>query len=194
MTRQALIVPTLSSERLRLEPLSLDHSAGMFSLWREVEVCRFAGAAHDFEGRPIALPAESAADSDRIIDFFARSRAAGRGFRWALICLAKKRMVGAAGFNTLGRCSEYAYHLHPDFWGLGYMGEASLVALGWLWSQPGRAEAEVFIDAENRASVRLSTRLGFRATGESSGGVARYSLAAPTSENSATLDFCPPGA
>lgn len=56
-------LPTLSSPRLLLEPLSLDHSAGMFSMWREPAVCRFSGVAYDSEGRRIGLPATSAAES-----------------------------------------------------------------------------------------------------------------------------------
>ena len=79
----ALELPVLATPRLRLEPLGSEHSAGMYRLWSSPEVCRYAGSAQDWEGRPIPLPAESAADSDRIIEFFARMRAEGRGGRWA---------------------------------------------------------------------------------------------------------------
>jgi len=178
VTTRATCVPTLSSERLILEPLSFDHSAGMFSLWSEPEVCRFSGAAKDFEGRPIALPAKSPADSDRIIDFFQRQCAEGAGFRWALITQGKGRFVGTAGFNRLGPCSEYAYHLHPNFWGQGLMSEASGVAFAWLRDHHPLVEVEAFIDPDNCPSIALAMRLGFQATGQTIDGAARYLLAA----------------
>jgi [ribosomal protein S5]-alanine N-acetyltransferase len=105
MDRLAVDLPTLMSERLVLEPLSRSHSAGMFDMWREPEVCRFSRLAEDFEGYLIALPAVSVADSDKIIDFFVRGCAAGTWFRWALLTRAGGQFIGAAGFNSLGACS-----------------------------------------------------------------------------------------
>jgi ribosomal-protein-alanine N-acetyltransferase len=172
-----LFVPTLTSERLILEPLSLAHSAGMFSMWRERDVCRFSGPVRDFDGLPIALPAENPADSDRIIDFFLRSRAEGTRLRWALITRDEGRFVGATGFNSLGSCSDYAYHLHPGAWGRGLMSEASGLAIGWLRDQEGSAEVEAFIHPDNRSSIKLCSRLGFQPTGEIVDGAVRYRLA-----------------
>ena len=177
MTKPAFVVPIVISERLILEPLSFDHAAGMFSMWRQPAVCRFSGVTNDFEGRPIRLPAESSADSDRIIDFFVRHQAEGTGFRWALITRAERRFAGTVGFNSLGRCSEFAYHLSPDFWGRGLMSEASRVALDWLLDHEGFAEADAFIDPRNQASVKLATSLGFRFSGLTIEGDARYVLA-----------------
>lgn len=176
MTESALALPVLISERLVLEPLSFDHSAGMFSIWREPEVCRFSGLAYDFEGRRIDLPAISADDSDKIIDFFLRSRAEGTRCRWALITRTEGEFVGMAGFNSLGVCSEYAFHLHPDAWGRGLMREASRIVIDWLSAQGEAVEVEAFIDPGNRPSVRLAQSLGFRATGQIVDGAVRYRL------------------
>ena len=67
----------LETERLVLEPLSLDHSEGMFLLWSDPEVCRYAGPIHDYEGRPVASPVHASSDSDRIIDFWVRAHSDG---------------------------------------------------------------------------------------------------------------------
>lgn len=157
-----------------MTPLSPAHSAGMFDLWSREEVCRYSGPACDYERQPIALPAKTAADSDKIIDFFVRSAADGTRFRWALQTQADHAFVGIAGFNQLGPCSEYAYHLHPQAWGQGLMTEASLLAMEWLRGRPDCTQVEAFIEPANLASVKLATRLCLQPTGEVSDGAARY--------------------
>ncbi len=170
----ALQIPTLRTRRLRLEPLTAGHSAGMFALWSQEDVCRYSGPAEDADGLPISLPAASPADSDRIIDFFVQHARAGLGFRWAMITEADGAFVGALGFNHLGACPELAYHLHPDAWGAGLMAEACRAALAWVSGAFGPQTAQAFIDPENVASVRLAERLGFRATGETADDAQRY--------------------
>ena len=170
----ALTLPTLRSARLVMTPLSPAHSAGMFDLWSREEVCRYSGPACDYQFQPIELPARTAADSDKIIDFFVRSAADGTRFRWALQTQAEHAFIGIAGFNQLGPCSEYAYHLHPGFWGQDLMSEASLLAMEWLRGRPDCTQVEAFIEPANLASVKLATRLGLQPTGEVSEGAARY--------------------
>jgi ribosomal-protein-alanine N-acetyltransferase len=171
-----LIVPELVSDRLTLEPLSPVHGPGMFELWSSPEVCRFSGPAVDRHGDPIVLPAPSGQESDKLVDFWVHRRETGTGFRWAIIINADGRFVGATGFNTLGPCSEYAYHLHPEHWGRGLMLEASRLALEWLFSHGTAEAADAFIEPANVRSVRLIERLGFEPTGESTNGADRYVL------------------
>jgi ribosomal-protein-alanine N-acetyltransferase len=170
-----VIVPTLATTRLVLEPLGFAHSAGMFAMWSQAEVCRYSGPAADYDGAPIRLPAETCADSDGIIDFFVRSAAEGTRFRWAM--RLDGAFVGAIGFNALGPCSEIAFHQRPEFWGRGLMAEAATAALQWLRGRPGAVEVEAFVDTANRASIALAERLGFRPTGQSADGAARYLMA-----------------
>lgn len=176
MAIEGVAVPTLVCARLILQPLSAVHSAGMFTMWSQAAVCEYSGAAYDVRGEPIVLPARTPADSDKIIDFFVRSAAAGKRFRWAAMDRSGGDFVGALGFNALGACSEYAYHQDPSFWGQGFMTEASLAAFDWLRTQPGCEEVEAFIEPANKASIRLATRLGLRATGAFSGGAERYAM------------------
>jgi ribosomal-protein-alanine N-acetyltransferase len=173
---RGLAIPTRRTARLVLEPLSAAHSAGMFAMWSREEVCRYSGPARDFAGRPILLPAREAGDSDKIIDFFVRSAAEGTRFRWAVLTRSARGFVGAVGFNSLGVRSEIAFHLRPEFWGQGLMSEAAASALEWLRSRPGAAEVEAFVEPGNVASVRLTERLGLRATGHAVEGARRYLL------------------
>lgn len=172
-----LAIPTLSTQRLILEPLAPTHSAGMFATFSREEVTRYSGPASDLDGAPIRLPAQVAADSDKIIAFFLKGAADGERFRWAVRLLADGAFVGAIGFNRLGACPEIAYHLHPDAWGRGLMGEAAAAALDWLRTRPDAQEVAAFIEPQNDASVRFAQRLGMRATGETFGPAVRYRMA-----------------
>ena len=156
--------PRLTTERLRLEPFARHHSGGVFALWSNAEVCRYSGEAHDWEGRPIDLPARFPSDSDRILDFFMRRAAEGTGVRWEVVSKNGDLCLGAVGLNAVTPTAELAYHFHPDHWGLGYATEACTAVLEWCRSKRPDTTIEAFVDAENVASVHLIQRLGFEET------------------------------
>ncbi len=164
----------LTTNRLRLEPFADHHSKGVFALWSNAEVCRYSGEAHDWAGRPIALPARSSLDSDKILDFFMRRAAEGSGVRWAVISKQTDRLIGAVGFNAITPTAELAYHFHPDHWGSGYATEACSVVVAWCRSKRPDAAIEAFVEAENPASIRLIRRLGFEKTTTLRDGAQRY--------------------
>jgi ribosomal-protein-alanine N-acetyltransferase len=176
-----MIAPSsLSTERLFLEPLGRHHSHGMFLLWSRKEVCRYAGPALSWTGDPIKLPATTRDDSDKIIEFFECAAATDRGLRWAVVKRDGEEFVGAVGFNTLSPAAELAYHLRPEFWGLGFMREAAEAAVGWLRMQRPGLRVEVFIEPRNVPSVRLARRLGFESTGTFHDGAERFLLTPST--------------
>ena len=165
----------LEGPRLILEPLSMEHTEGMFELWSRPEVCEHSGPALDSAGCPIALPAGSSQESDRLIQFWLDRAAAGTGFRWAVEHNADGRFLGAVGFNQLGRLSEYAVHFVPRFWGAGFASEASRLALSWLRAA-GCEQVEAFIEPLNQPSIRLFERLGFESAGAGADGTIRFVL------------------
>jgi len=180
-----LQVPILETARLQLEPLTLKHSAGMFRLWSDARVCRYAGDAVDVNGHQITLPARTNSDSDKIIEFFHHHQNQGVAFRWAVVDSAADEFVGIVGFNSLGVAAEIAYHLCPTAWGRGCMTEACKAAMTWLQGQGSCRRLIAFIDAGNAASIRLALRLGMQATQEVRDGARCYeiSLADPLTEN-----------
>ncbi len=169
-------IPRLTTERLELETLTVAHSTGMFELWSAPQVCEYSGAAEDFTGNPIVLPVRTAADSDRIIDFFAQHKRQGSAFRWAMILRENQDFTGAIGFNSIAECSEIAYHLIPRYWRKGLMSEACRSAIRWAATTIGVTAIEAFIEPANVASIGLIDSLGFTATGESKDGADRYLL------------------
>ena len=150
----------------------------MYRLWSNADVCRHSGPLTDYDGKAIPSPIRSKCDSNRLLDFWIRAADAGWGFRWAVMSRETGDFMGAAGFNALGPCSGYAYHLHPDHWGQGIMSEASLAAIDWRLQPDSCADICTSIDAEidpdNIASMRLAERLGLRPTDEFIDGHRRY--------------------
>ena len=167
-------IARLRTRRLDLVPLGPQHSAGMFALWSAPEVCRYAGPVSDYEGNAVPLPATDASASDRILDFWLRASSDGWGFRWAVTGRADGQFIGTAGFNSLGACSEYAYHLIPAHWGHGYMTEASEAAFRWIGETGLCQELELFIEPENHRSIALAERLGFSAERDGRDGALRF--------------------
>ena len=170
-----LNLPIISLERMFLEPLSMSHSQGMFDLWSEPRVCEFSGPAVDSFGRPIPLPAESEVESDLLLHFWLDRARAATGFRWAVISSETREFIGAVGFNSLGDCSEFAYHLIPRWWGSGFGTEASRGAIDWSFGQ-GSTSIELFASPSNRKSIRLAERLGFETAGEPNDDLQRFML------------------
>ena len=170
-----LRIPTLEGERIRLEPLAPRHSHGMFALWSEATVCEYAGPSRDSTGRLIDLPARSRSESNRLLHYWIERAEAGTGFRWAVILNDNSGFAGAIGFNTLGPCSEYAYHFVPRFWGAGLATEASRLALSWC-SGENAGLVEMFIEPGNARSIRLAERLGFERQTRAEDELPRYVL------------------
>lgn len=171
-----LIIPTLRVEQMELAPLAESHSAGMFELWSDIRVCQYSGPVKDYDGQEIAMPAASALESNRIIDFWQRAAGDGWGFRWAVMWpggTGEPQFAGTVGFNALGQRAEIAWHLLPMFWGRGVMSNACRHAIAWL-ADTGSTELEAYIEEANTASIRLAERLGMQATGYASEGANQY--------------------
>ena len=171
-----LDVPNLSTKRLSLEPLSFDHSQGMFSLWSDEFVIKYSGTVADIKGNTIEMPAKTSDQSDLIIDFWLEAINKGWGFRWAVhLKENQKAFVGTVGFNSLEEEYELAFHLIPKFWGKGIMTEASKSAVEWA-ARNGAKTIVAFIEDENQSSIELARRLGLVATSELSSGARKYKL------------------
>jgi ribosomal-protein-alanine N-acetyltransferase len=167
--------PDLEGERVRLEALAPEHSAGMFELWSSHAVCEHSGPCEDSQGRRIALPAATPDESDRLLRFWLDRAEAGTGFRWAVVAGDAATFVGAVGFNRLGNCAQYAYHLSPQHQGRGLASEASRLALRWAFAA-GSQSVEAFIVPDNDRSRQLARALGFHDEGPAEDGLLRYLL------------------
>lgn len=174
MAHAPFSIPSLTTDRLSLVPLSFSHSGMMFTLWSRPEICEYAGPGSDYEGNKLTLPATEPAVSDKLIEFWLHAHTDGWGFRWAVLAKQSNEGIGLIGFNSLTATSEIAYFLHPDFWGNGLMSEAANAAIDWRLALGGCTELEAFIDPPNVKSIALAERLRFSATETFSDGARRY--------------------
>lgn len=169
-------IQSLTTDRLRLVPLSLEHSEGMFRLWSAPEVCQYSGDVSNREGILLPMPAADPSISDQIIEFWLHAVADGWGLRWAITEKDTQKFFGIVGFNSLSEASEIAYHLLPIVWGRGLMSQAVTAAMAWRRNRGGCTAFDAFIDPQNTKSVALAKRLGFGATETFSEGAQLYRL------------------
>jgi RimJ/RimL family protein N-acetyltransferase len=83
----------------------------------------------------------------------------GPGFVWAV--LVGGRLSGTVGVTR----GELGYMLVPEVQGRGVATRACRMALDAAFADPGLAGVTARIWADNRASARVLTKLGFRETG-----------------------------
>lgn len=142
---------TLTTERLILRPLAASDAEDLYDAYRRPEAMKFMDdPAHS-----------SAAETGEMVAGMLN----GPSTTWAL-CTAEDgpalgivEYIGNAGVPGMG------YMLHPEHWGNGYMSEAVRAALDYGFDEMGLDRVELWISEENRASLRVADRVGFRRRG-----------------------------
>lgn len=87
---------------------------------------------------------------------------------------ATGRMIGEVGLADFRRglgsdfdgCPEFAWMLASDAHGKGYATEAARAALAWMEGRFAPPRTVCIIDSANVASLRVASKLGFKAYGE----------------------------
>ena len=130
---ESIALPSLHTKRLILAPMGAAHSAGVFNLRSHPDVCRYSGPVVDYDGNVLDMPCTTVGPSDKIIGFWEQAARDGWGFRWSILQLesGSATFMGMVGFNSISPVAEIAYHLHPGFWGKGFMLEATVAAIEW---------------------------------------------------------------
>jgi RimJ/RimL family protein N-acetyltransferase len=104
---------------------------------------------------------------ERIAEFFARQsrHLAARGYCFgAMIDRATDRVAGLCGFQPSANSAdvEIGWWVRKDLWGRGLATEAAAGALRHAWDFLGLDRVIAVAYAENRASIRIMEKLGFR--------------------------------
>lgn len=145
------MTPTLRTERLILQPLEIGHVDDLFDMYRRPDAMRF------MDGSPHTTVAETKAIVEGWLD--------SPGTVWMLHETADGPGLGFVDYIGNSGVPGMGYMLHPDHWGKGYMSEAVRAALDYGFDEMGLDRAELWISEENRASIRLAERVGFRRRG-----------------------------
>lgn len=157
--------PTLSTDRLLLRAHRLQDFDDSAAMWSAPEVVRHIG------GRPF-----TAEESwSRLLRYHGLWPALGYGY-WVVVDRETGRFAGEVGLADFHRdmtpaltVPEAGWALVPSCFGRGYASEALSLVLAWADAHLPAAETACIIAGENRASLRVAEKAGYR-----NAGTARY--------------------
>jgi RimJ/RimL family protein N-acetyltransferase len=75
-------------------------------------------------------------------------------------------LIGGLAFKKLRQTPEIGYWLGRNYWGRGFMSEALAAALTWLFRNTDHSLVACEAMTENRASLGVAKKIGFREVGE----------------------------
>lgn len=153
-----MMVPIIETERLRLRGHALSDFDASAAMWADENVTRFIG------GKP-----STREDSwGRFLRYVGHWSALGHGF-WLIEDKATGGFVGEGGFGSFKReleprieAPEQGWAFSPAFHGKGYAHEAMSAAITWGEAHFGRSDFTCIIAPENRPSLALAAKLGYR--------------------------------
>jgi ribosomal-protein-alanine N-acetyltransferase len=138
--------PTLTTPRLRLEPVAPHHAADLFAVYSRADALRYW----------YAPPHQTPAETEKMVADQIRHG----GDHWTVMHIESGRAIGQVNIiNAL--VPGMGYIIHPDFWRQGYGTEAFRAALDYAFQTRGFDRIELWIDKENIASQKLGYKLGF---------------------------------
>lgn len=148
------VVPVWWTTRLRIEPLAPGHATDLFDALQAPGLYAF-------------IPDHPPESRDALRRRFERLARGGEGDEtwrnWVLFLRDGRRPVGTLQATIYSDArAAIAYSISPPFWRDGFGMEAVRWMLGHLHATDGVRLAEAVIDTENRASIGLVRRLGFR--------------------------------
>jgi ribosomal-protein-alanine N-acetyltransferase len=151
--------PTLETERLLLREIVPADAHELFAIHGDEALMRWFGVD----------PLQDVAGAEKLITTFASWRAQPNpGTRWGIQRKGEQRLCGTCGlfgWNRAWRKCTVGYELAAHAQGKGYMHEALTSMLDWGFTNMELNRVEAQAHAENTASLRSLSRLGFRQEG-----------------------------
>ena len=154
----AMHLPTLDGERVRLRWLTERDVPALFAVFGDPAVTRYWSTP--------ALPDEAAA-AGLLADIHARFHAR-TSFQWGIARRDDDVVVGTVSLyrpDFAHRRSEIGFALGRDHWGRGYASDAIRLAIGYAFDVLRFRRIEADVDPRNDASLRALERAGFRREG-----------------------------
>ncbi|MBU6257502.1 MAG: GNAT family N-acetyltransferase [Burkholderiales bacterium] len=148
--------PALSTPRLALEPLAIEHAEAMYGVLAQAAIYRY-----------LDLSAPASVEALRAV--YARRCSGGPADGSEVWCNWIVAPQGAAPIGYVQatliarRRAWIAYVLEPGSWGRGYASEATAAMLVHLRNAHRIDEFRAQVEADNARSIRLLERLGFGA-------------------------------
>ena len=153
-----MTVPTLTTPRLRLEPLEPRHGRAVEAYARLWEVARFtAEVPHPYP------PGGGIAFAEAVV----QERRHGGGHVWVAIEKDGADPIGGIGLDLFldGRAAELGYIFAPWRWGRGYATEATRAVIAHAFGTLALDAVHSHAAVINPASCRVLARAGLRRVG-----------------------------
>jgi RimJ/RimL family protein N-acetyltransferase len=158
-----MIAPTLTTKRLIIAPMALDHFEQHAAAWADPAMTRFIG------GNP-----RSRNESwGKFLQGAGLWSIMGYGY-WSFLDRATGAYLGNGGLAQFERgipelvgVAEAGWAFGPAAWGKGYATEAMTAILEWADSALNLTEIRCIIDPGNTASHNVAAKLGFAKFAES---------------------------
>ena len=145
--------PTLEGARIRLEPLTLSHLAGLEAIAFDDRIWRYM---------PITVKTP-----DHLrgwLENALRLTGAGTTAAWATVLKSEGRVIGSTRFSDLDRAHETAELGHtwlsPEFHGAGLNAEAKLLQLIWAFEELKLRRVALKTHHENVQSQKAMRKIG----------------------------------
>lgn len=150
-------LPILETERLRLEPLTLDDAANLYPIMGDPEVMAFWDVSEEDDPDFVAQIVASQVDA----------MAAGRAIFWAMRTLGDRSFLGCCDLSEIDAWhhrAEVGFILGRDAWGQGYALEAMRTVIAFA-AGAGVRKLTARTHLGNRRSDTLLEKLGFQKEG-----------------------------
>lgn len=151
-----MIAPTLTTDRLSIEPMSLAHWEAYAAAWSDPRMTEFIGGE----------PRDRNTSWGKMLQGIGLWSLFGYGY-WSFIERKSGTFVGNGGLAQFERgiaelrgSPEAGWAFAPDAWGKGYATEAMTAILEWA-DAAKLGEIRCIIDVGNTASHNVAAKLGF---------------------------------
>ena len=145
----------LSTSRLALVALTLEHAPAVFAYASDPEICRLVSWQRH----------ENLEASRRFVARTLVGYAEGGHYEWGLVRRSDQAFLGTCGFGEFdaGRgVAEFGYVLAKPYWRQGYATEAAAAVLQFGFVHLGLRLIEAHVFPENAMSLRVVAKLGLR--------------------------------
>ena len=166
------IPPILTTDRLVLAPISLDHWEAHAAAWADPAMTEFIGGK----------PRTRTESWGKFLAAAALWQFMGFGY-WSFLDRASGKFLGNGGLAWFERgiaglegVPEAGWAFIPEAWGKGLATEAMSAVLKWADEALTVSEIRCIIDPGNRPSRRVADKLGFRSLGFSDEEIGRIEL------------------
>jgi RimJ/RimL family protein N-acetyltransferase len=148
-----IATPTLDGVRIRLEPMTLEHLAGLEAV-----------AFDDRIWRHMTTWVKNRDDLKRWVESALQGKAAGTVLPWVTVLNAGNRIIGSTrflDFDQVHKTTEIGYTwLAPEFHGSGLNAEAKLLQLRFAFDELGLNRVALKTHHENLQSQAAMRKIG----------------------------------